>query len=542
MRVRYFLLILSLCFITERIKAQPPGYSFGKQLLIQSSQVPGGTPINDFVMLVALTDNDLRSVPNGGNVESSSGYDIIFTLGDCSTVLDHQIEKYDPATGTYIAWVRLPQLNSTSNTNVHMYYGNGSVSSDPSTPSTWGTDYYGVWHLHNNLLDATSTSYDGTNNGSMNAPNGKIASGRNFDDPNDFIDINSFPQISSAFTISGWVRTEDPSEQGQRIFCDDENNDPEGYALSVGDPGTERLRFYIRSLNPVSLDSPNNTILSNTWHHCVAVFDPSVSEKRLYVDGSLVASDGYAGSFVSSQGNASIGGELPGGETNNRFEGDLDEIRVAKDPLASERIEAQYNNQNAPASFYNKSSEMSASDLCAALPIQLLQFEGDRKGPRSVMLRWKVASESRVRHYEVLRSQKGDRWKTVDTVHSNGTTVHGVSYRLKDRNAPRVQCYYKLLHHEMNGTEKSHKLITVPSFDGESTLRWQSLSKDIVLIRGKDLKPGELKLFDAIGKEMSPEQVPRTSRGKGTIMLNFADVPSGIYFLLAKGEVLKLAM
>ena len=62
--------------------SQPAGYSFGKQILLQSSQVAGSTDFTDFPALVSFTDVDLRTTANSGGVEHANGYDIIFTLGD----------------------------------------------------------------------------------------------------------------------------------------------------------------------------------------------------------------------------------------------------------------------------------------------------------------------------------------------------------------------------------------------------------------------------------------------------------------------------
>jgi len=129
------LLIFTLLFSPLITLAQPAGYSYGKQLLVNSAQVSGATNLTDFQMLVSFTDTDLRTIANGGHVSHANGYDIIFTLADCGTVLDHQIEKYIATTGEYIAWVKIPTLLVASNTNIHMYYGNAAVSTDPSSTS-----------------------------------------------------------------------------------------------------------------------------------------------------------------------------------------------------------------------------------------------------------------------------------------------------------------------------------------------------------------------------------------------------------------------
>ncbi|MFK8045559.1 MAG: DUF2341 domain-containing protein [Crocinitomicaceae bacterium] len=191
MKLKRFLLATIILVSFTSIHAQPPGYNFGKQLFINSSEVSGSTNLLDFVMLVNFTDADLRTTANGGNVQNTNGYDIVFTLGDCSTLLDHQIEEYNPVTGEYIAWVKIPTLFATSNTNIHMYCGNSAVATDPPTTSVWGAEYAAVWNMNQSpagtspqLTDYTSNTNDGIANGSMTATDlvpSQIGNGIDFD-------------------------------------------------------------------------------------------------------------------------------------------------------------------------------------------------------------------------------------------------------------------------------------------------------------------------------------------------------------------------
>lgn len=61
-------------------------------------------------VLVDITRSSLRSNGNGGRVQSANGCEIVFTLGDRSTLLKHEIQTYDPITGHVVAWVLLPSL------------------------------------------------------------------------------------------------------------------------------------------------------------------------------------------------------------------------------------------------------------------------------------------------------------------------------------------------------------------------------------------------------------------------------------------------
>src|SRR5205823_5323207 len=116
--------------------------------------------------------------------------DILFTSGDGTTKLNHEIEKYDSATGQLVAWVQLPTLYAQKDTQMYLYYGNASASSQQSVTATWNSNYKAVWHLKEDpsgsapqMQDSTSTNSganDLTSNGSMPATAvipGKIGNG-----------------------------------------------------------------------------------------------------------------------------------------------------------------------------------------------------------------------------------------------------------------------------------------------------------------------------------------------------------------------------
>lgn len=293
---------------------------------------------------------------SGGYVTNSNGYDIIFTADDGITQLNHQLEKYVSTTGELVVWVNIPTLSTSINTYIYMYYGNSSIVSDQSTTNTWSNNYYGIWHTHNNSMsDNSGNSYTLTNNSTTNQSPAKVADGRALSGTQWLEVANTFPNITSNFTISGWLYTTDNTKAGQRLFCDDVNNTG-GYALSLGDGGTGMLRFYSRNSNPVILDGPSNQIANNTWYYVSAVADITNGRKTIYVNGVQAATGTFTNAWGTDNGNSSIGGETASGETGNRLKGRLDEVRVAKTALSADWLLTEYNNQNSPSTFYSISA------------------------------------------------------------------------------------------------------------------------------------------------------------------------------------------
>lgn len=334
-------------------------YSFRKRISINPSQVAGTSDITNFpVMIKFSSDNDLRTVANSGYVENSNGYDIVFTAEDGVTLLDFELERYNASTGELTAWVKVPVLYTNISTNIYMYYGNTAISTNQSSAAVVWSDYYAVWHLENNsFADASGNGQTASNFSTTNQSPAYINDGR-LNNGTQWMEMASFPNLTTNFSMSAWGYTNDNTRGGQRIFCDDEGvSGAAGYALSIADGGTGRLRFFSRGSNPVILDSPSGAIASNTWYHMVGVANISALTKSIYINGSNVASGSYTGAWGTDNGKASIAGEVAGAETGNRLLGRIDEVRIAKTALSADWIATEYNNQSSPSTFYSVSTQ-----------------------------------------------------------------------------------------------------------------------------------------------------------------------------------------
>lgn len=517
--------------------AQPGGYGFGKQILIQSSQVVGGVNLTNFPMLVSFTDPDLRTIANGGNVSNANGFDIIFTLGDCSTILSHQIESYNPVTGRYVAWVRIPTLSASTNTGIHMYYGNSGVVANPSTTTTWSAGYDGVWHLSNNsFADGTATGNNGTNNGSTNLSPGKIADARNFVDPNHWIELPNHPNRTTSFTYSGWFRTNDNTRPGQRIICDDATNANGCHAISLGDPGTGQLRFYIRGLSVVSHDSPN-LVANNTWYHVAASYNSTTGAKVLYLNGAVVSSGTVTGTMGTPTGNASIGGEVAAGENTNRFHGDLDEMRSFPGVLTAGWIGTEYNNQNNPAAFYAVSAQMTAAILCATLPIELIDFTAV-PSQKTVDLNWATASELDNDYFIVERSRDGNTWLSLVKIDGAGNSSSRLNYFYQDKSPLLGFSYYRLKQVDFNGQYSYSYTRNVDFVAAKDVVVYPNPAEDYVIVeKGNTGIEGAL-LYNLLGQNVTP-QIIFTEQTETSLKINVSQLPAGIYFIVAESITYK---
>ena len=76
-----------------------------------------------------------------------SGQDIRFTDSDGTTLLSYEIEEWNE-TATSSIWVKVPQIDASSNTDhIYMYYGNTAATDGQGATSVWGQNFKGVWHM-----------------------------------------------------------------------------------------------------------------------------------------------------------------------------------------------------------------------------------------------------------------------------------------------------------------------------------------------------------------------------------------------------------
>jgi hypothetical protein len=320
----------------------------------------GGSPLANFPVMIrfmgATADLNLRTFAYGGHVENSNGYDIIFTSDQAGlTQLNHQIESYNPVTGEYVAWVRIPSLSNSVNTSIYMYYGNCAISVNPSTTGVWNSDFDAVYPLHNDFNDATVNGRTGTNTGSTDLSPALIGDGQTFG-MNDYVQVPSSSISIAKGTLSIWCyassfsgtqymfgHTSVPNNWLDRIQLYVDNTNVGGLNLGFGD--THALEQNIVTLAP------------NVWNYVVLSWNGTMCS--VYVNGVLEHTEGYTG-FGTLQSYLDIGndGRATAGR-NEGWKGGLDHARLSNEIFNGNWIQTEYNNQRTGSTFYTVGAELS---------------------------------------------------------------------------------------------------------------------------------------------------------------------------------------
>ena len=344
------------------------GYSLRRAITVQPNQVPNGATLNDFPMLVDITGSYLLTTGNGGDITNANGYDIAFSV-DHTNTLNHDIIHYEgTTTGEYKAWVEVPSIQD--GTVIYMYYGNSSVSADPSTSSTWGNSYEGVWQLDDDFNDASPNGRNGTNYGSVNI-GGIIDDAQSFEADNgeDRVDVGTFSVSGNALTISAWVAVESWTSTDGRILskADGTGADDHWYSLSARRLWFSYcLRFRLKTGGSTTTLSPTSGVMGvgNTYY-ATAVYDGS--DMLLYLNGTLVGSTSKSGNIdVDNSISNFIGNNPPldGGP----FDGGIDHVTIASAARSADWVEAEFNNQGFPSDFFSVGSAQTNFDGIIIIP------------------------------------------------------------------------------------------------------------------------------------------------------------------------------
>ena len=318
-------------------------WTYRKKITIDKTKVPNTNQTN-FPVLVSLT---------GLSNINASGTDIRFTSSNGTTELAREIESY--SNGTLVAWVKVPTLSTSVNTEIFMYYGNTSAT-EPAASATygsrsvWSNSYAGVWHLKETgtnpqVFDSTINAKNSTAQ-TWTPTTGKIGGGGNFSATSITIPGSPISNVSNDWTFSGWMKPSSLIQNGF-IFM----NGIGGVGFGIGSSIANDLNGNrLRGVYELSAWAISSYVFSDTttWHYVQMRRASGVTQ--FFIDGVLVTGTWNINSANYNYADSKIGGV-------RAFSGAIDEVTVSPIARSADWIKTEYNNQNNPSTFYSVASE-----------------------------------------------------------------------------------------------------------------------------------------------------------------------------------------
>lgn len=314
-----------------------PAAEYRREILVNNGAY--AETFTDFPILVRLDSTRIRYAAAG-----AGGSALRFTDASGAT-LDHEIERWNTS-GESIVWVRLPQITASATTRLYMFYGGSSGSSGSGTATGVWSDFAGVWHLNESpsgagseIKDSTAAGQNGTAAGAMSASNaitGMLAGGVSFDGTDDRVEIPHAAALSFSagedMTLSAFVN-EAALPAGVTGLVTKSRDTGNWYGLWITAP----INYWQAGANGGSYTS-NPTAALTGWAHLAITQEAGATQRRMYVNGSQVAS-------IMSLAVMDGTGDLWFGGAKNQteyFSGALDEVRIARRARSDLYMAAQY--------------------------------------------------------------------------------------------------------------------------------------------------------------------------------------------------------
>lgn len=339
-------------------------WQYRKEITIDSAQVDAD--LTDFPVYFQVTgDSDLAS-----NAQSS-GDDILFTAGDGTTKLDHEIEGYDGTNGDLYAHVEAPSLSASSDTTLYVYYGNPDAANQENATGVWSNGYEVVWHLDEEVSgtgntdaykDSTANNYHADDYASATGQSGQLYEGQEFDGSDDYIDGGlGSDNLLSDVTVTVWANKSNWGSSNRAFvhaLDDDVATSPEKpIQLEVWDSGTLR-----HARGDAAGGILEHDVSGFSGFHQVgwkqSRVDSTTVDVSMIVDGSVVNSTSGDYEDVNLTRNH-LGAYLGG--SDYYWSGYMDELRVSSVSRSSGWSTTTHNNQSSPSTFYTVSAQQTES-------------------------------------------------------------------------------------------------------------------------------------------------------------------------------------
>jgi len=453
---------------TVKIDGTDRYFEYKRDVTIQGSQVSGFFA-NFPVYFDSKTDPtdlqlDLRTEANGGHVRSDYGYDIVFATADGQEILKHEIEKYVPTSGEYVAWVNVTLTGS--NQTIYIYYGISVAPFDTQhIEAVWDSNFVLVQHLNeispNDHLDSTSNNNDSTTITvtTQGSAAGQIDGADDFDgaqalEPQHHViipdNVNGSLDFTDQITIEAWIK--DNVKAQRRIVY----KHWEMYMMRTSDH-EGRLHAWVKVSNICRhAKSKKGLIGTVSNYYCVFTWDGRLGQDNLlhlYLDGEEVSYTG--GTQASIQGTIDTSNDplyIGSDDVDESWNGMIDEVRLSKTARSVSWIETSYNSMVSPAAFYV------VGDPYTTL-VELSYFRATGLDS-AVLLEWATATELDNAGFNLWRSEEKDgQYVRINPyfIPAEGDTGFGADYSYTDYDVRNgVTYYYKLQDIDVYGKSTFH--------------------------------------------------------------------------------------
>jgi len=335
----------------------------------------------DFDNWVALTiesdfvDTDLVDFPvlvynsSCTILDGLTSNDFTFFDSDNSTECNWELERWDDATDTLIAWVNVTRVESDSDTIFYMYYDSDGDGGENSPDDTWNDGYELVLHMDGSDVAGTDDSTANNNDASSESGNpdyqqtGKIGYGINLEDGSaEYLNFGSSCSFLSdtTGTIEVWFNL-DADSGAENTLLVGFSTTSFRHMITVSPTSLKPTVYYRNSADTSHYCKKNldSGISVDTWYHLAYTQSATgtyATNPMIWLNGEKPAQSyltvippndphGFYGNITGETFYLGTDG------ANNEWDGLIDELRISNIARNDSWLKASYNSTYTPTTF-----------------------------------------------------------------------------------------------------------------------------------------------------------------------------------------------
>jgi pimeloyl-ACP methyl ester carboxylesterase len=291
---------------------------------VDHTKVSGGADLSNFTIPVSLTNAELKTTGNGGQVTSASGHDIApFSDASCVSMLKFHRVSYDASAGTWIAWVKLPTASASVDTVFYIGYGNAAVTTDQSDKvNAWDASTPAAYPTFGDGTSVVLTDHSGsfalTNSGSVTRAAGLIGDAASCNGTSQYMERSaSAPVTTYPLTIES-LNKPSASITTNRTIVGLNGRTGTALGFEIRARTTDAVRATAGQATAPT--TANSTLNTTNWHFegCVYTGD---TNRRLLVDGAAALSDTASAGTTATPDSLSVGAVVTSSAPGQFFPG-----------------------------------------------------------------------------------------------------------------------------------------------------------------------------------------------------------------------------
>jgi hypothetical protein len=323
-----------------------------------------GTTAGTHLAGAKVQDLLLATVANGGGVQSSSGFDIIFTSdAGGTTILDFE-RVYWLATGQCEFHVKVPTVLHTTATSIYLFFGNAAITTDLQNASAvWDSSYQGVYHFGSPTTLAVTDSTTNANNGTVVdngefgghvlAGQGEIGGCVVCETIKNYVDLGTPFTLNAPFTIGMWINTAAPIAANANVLIGKNydaltNGGDFHFQIEGSFGGLSRYEFKVNTSAGISTATETAFFITPAWYYTLVTYDGT--NIIIYRNGASVITGTSTGTYTGNSDHLLAAGEATGSVFDSSTT--IDELRISTVVRSADWVTATYNSQGSPSTFY----------------------------------------------------------------------------------------------------------------------------------------------------------------------------------------------